>query len=111
MAEFVRVADIQEIPPGRGKLFHIRGREIALFNAEGTFYAVKSTCPHRGVSLDRGIVEQAIVTCPGHGWRFDLRNGESISHPPAGLRCYRVDVRDSSVWIAIPEPAEPAPGR
>ncbi|MBI2002072.1 MAG: Rieske 2Fe-2S domain-containing protein, partial [candidate division NC10 bacterium] len=47
MPQFVRGADIQEIPPGTARVLRIRGREIALFNADGTFYAVKNSCPHR----------------------------------------------------------------
>lgn len=102
MLQLVPVAEVRDIPQGRAKAFRIRGREIAVFNIEGIFYAVKSTCPHRGVSLHGGSVEQTIVTCPGHGWQFDLRTGNCVSHPPAGLRCYRVDVRDSWVWVEIP---------
>ena len=98
----VRVAAIHDVPPGHAKVLHIQGREIALFNADGIFYAVKNTCPHRGVSLDRGSVEAGILTCPGHAWRFDLRTGDCVSHPPAGIRCYRVEVREDAVWIELP---------
>jgi nitrite reductase/ring-hydroxylating ferredoxin subunit len=102
MSRLVRAAAIQEIPPGRSKVLHIRGREIALFNTDGTFYAVKNICPHRGVSLDRGAVEGGILTCPGHAWQFDLRTGDCVSHPPAGLRCYPVQIHGDSVWIEVP---------
>ena len=102
MPEFVRVADIQEIPPGTSRVLHIRGRKIALFNADGMFCAVKNTCPHRGFSLDRGAVEDGIVTCPGHGWQFDLRTGDSVDHPPAGIRCYRVEIRQGWAWVEVP---------
>lgn len=102
MPDFVQVADVQEIPPGTSRVLHIRGREIALFNADGAFYAVKNSCPHRGFALDRGTVEGAIVTCPGHAWQFDLRTGDSVDHPPAGIRCYRVEVRSGRVWVEVP---------
>jgi nitrite reductase/ring-hydroxylating ferredoxin subunit len=102
MPRFVRAAAVDEIPQGRGKLLRIRGREIALFNANGTFYAVKDSCPHQGVSLHRGSLEDAIVTCPGHAWRFDLRTGDSVNQPDIGVRCYRVEVRGTSVWVEVP---------
>jgi NAD(P)H-dependent nitrite reductase small subunit len=102
MAELVRIADISDIPQGQAKGFLIRGREIAIFNAGGTFYAVKNICPHRGFSLDQGTVETATVTCPGHGWQFDLRTGDCLDHPPAGVRCYRVEVRGTSLWVEVP---------
>lgn len=102
MPELVRVADTHEIPPGHGKIVPVHGREIAVFNDAGTFYAVKSTCPHRGASLDRGAVADAILTCPGHSWQFDLRTGDSLNHPPEGLRCYRVEIRGGAVWVEVP---------
>jgi nitrite reductase/ring-hydroxylating ferredoxin subunit len=102
MPTLVRAAAVQDIPPGHSRVLHIQGREIALFNAEGTFYAVKNICPHRGVALDRGVVEHCILTCPGHSWQFDLRTGDCVSHPPAGLRSYPVEVRGDSVWIEVP---------
>jgi nitrite reductase/ring-hydroxylating ferredoxin subunit len=102
MPRLVRVADIQEIPPGHAKVLQVRGREIALFNADGTFYAVKNTCPHRGVSLGQGTVEDSILTCPGHSWQFDLKTGDSVDHPPAGVRCYRVEIQGGWVWVEVP---------
>lgn len=102
MPQLVRAADIRDIPWGKAKVLRLRGREIALFNANGTFYAVKNTCPHRSFSLGQGKLEDAIVICPGHAWRFDLRTGNSVDHPGAGVRCYRVEVRGESVWIEVP---------
>ncbi len=102
MPRLVRAANLLEIPPGQAKVLRVQEREIALFNANGTYYAVKNTCPHRGVSLDRGTVEHGIITCPGHSWQFDLRTGDSVDHPPAAVRCYRVEIRDGSVWVEVP---------
>ena len=102
MSRFVRGADIQEIPPGRAKVLRVGDRDIALFNDGGTFYAVKNACPHRGVPLDQGTVEGAILTCPGHSWQFDLRTGDAVDHPPEGIRCYRVEIRGDSIWIEVP---------
>lgn len=102
MPEFVRVTAVQEVPVGQAKVFRVRDREIALCNAGGTIHAVKSSCPHREVSLDRGAVADGILTCPGHGWQFDLATGDSVDHPPFGVRCYPVEVRGNSVWVEIP---------
>ncbi len=102
MPTLVRAAAIRDIPPGHAKVLHIHGREIALFNADGAFYAVKNICPHRGTSLDRGAVQNGVLTCPGHAWRFDLRTGDCVSHPPAGIRCYPVEIREDAIWIEVP---------
>ncbi len=101
MAALVRAA-ADEIPSGQSKIVRIQGREIAVFNAGGTFFAVKNSCPHEAASLERGRLEGSVLTCPGHGWRFDLRTGDCLDRPLAGLRCYRVEVRSGSIWIGLP---------
>ena len=102
MPRFFRVAAIHEIRSGQSKVVPVQGREIVLFNDCGTFYAVKNSCPHRGITLDRVSVHEAIVTCPGHSWQFDLRTGDSLDHAAMGLRCYCVEIREDTVWIEIP---------
>lgn len=102
MATFVRVAEVEEITEGRAKVFRIRDREIAVFQADGAIHAVKNTCPHRSIPLDGGTVENGVLTCPGHGWRFDLKTGDCLDRPDFGVRCYRVEVRGSAVWIEVP---------
>src|SRR2546422_9399807 len=74
-AEFVRVAAADEIPPGTGKAVVVDGRRIALFNVNGTFYAIDDTCTHEEASLAAGAVYREIVAGPTHGARF---------HPPPG---------------------------
>ncbi len=51
-------------------------RVVALFNVEGTFYALDGVCPHQGGPLAEGEVTGCIVTCPWHGWQFDVRTGQ-----------------------------------
>jgi nitrite reductase/ring-hydroxylating ferredoxin subunit len=102
MSLFFQVATIHEIQPGQSKVVPVQGREIVVFNDGGTFYAAKNRSPHRGTPLDRGTVEGAILTCPGHSWQFDLKTGDSLDHPPMGVRCYRVEVREDTIWVEIP---------
>lgn len=102
MSQFFQVATIHEIHPGESKTIPLQGREILVINNNGTFYAVKNSCPHQGVQLDRGAIEGGILTCPGHAWRFDLKTGDALDHPPLGLRCYRIEVRGDAIWVEIP---------
>jgi nitrite reductase (NADH) small subunit len=99
---FVRVAAIGEIPEGQAKVVRVRDREIAIFRADGAIHAVKNSCPHRGASLDRGSVVNGILTCPGHGWQFDVESGNCVDRPDVGVRCYRVEIRGDSVWVEVP---------
>ncbi|HVY68969.1 MAG TPA: Rieske (2Fe-2S) protein, partial [Verrucomicrobiae bacterium] len=68
---FVPVADVASLPPGAGRTVHVRGKEFALYNVEGTFYAVDDACPHRGAPLGAGCLQNGRIFCPLHGWEFD----------------------------------------
>ena len=80
-AEFVRVAAADEIPPGTGKAVVVDGRRIALFNVNGTFYAIDDTCTHEESSLSEGYIDEDIVECPKHGAMFHIPTGEVRSLP------------------------------
>jgi nitrite reductase/ring-hydroxylating ferredoxin subunit len=91
------VAPVSELPPGTVRQVEIEGRAIAVFNADGEFYALRDTCPHRGARLSDGTVvgavssarpgvydydgDRRLVKCPWHGWEFDLATGRSWCDP------------------------------
>jgi nitrite reductase/ring-hydroxylating ferredoxin subunit len=81
---FVTIVTLQEVPAGQGRQVTVRGKTLAVFNVNGTFFAVDDTCPHRGASLWEGEVEGTEVSCPLHGARFDLATGRiSVRRPAA----------------------------
>lgn len=93
MAEFVKVADLADVPPGEIALVDFQGEEVGLANVNGTIYAFSDTCTHMAGRLSQGLLEDAIVTCPFHGGRFDVTNGEAVAAPPTDkLTTYRVQV-------------------
>ena len=67
MGEFVKVASASEIAPGQARLVNIKGKEIALFNIEGSFFALDNACTHEEGPLAEGDIEGHEVTCPWHG--------------------------------------------
>ena len=75
MAEFVKVAKTGEIAPGEARAVEAGGKKIALFNVNGTFYAIDDTCTHRGGPLSEGMLMGEEVTCPWHGAIFDVTSG------------------------------------
>jgi len=81
MAGFVKVAKTDEISPGHGKLVEAGGKKIALFNVEGTFYAIDDTCTHVGGPLSEGSLDGKEVTCPWHGAIYDVTSGEVLGPP------------------------------
>ena len=100
MSTFVRVAAASDVAPGSGLCVEAQGRQIALFNVDGTFYAVDNTCPHRGGPLAEGELEGATVTCPWHAWQFDLTTGESLTDDSKVDR-YDVKVEGGDVLVAV----------
>ncbi len=102
MAGFVKVAKSDEIAPDQGKLVEIEGKRIALFNVEGSFYAIDDTCTHRGGPLSEGVLNGQEVTCPWHGAVFNVTTAE-VLHPPApsGVARYNVRVAGADIEVEI----------
>ena len=82
MADFVQVARTTEIESGRARLVEVKGKQIALFNVDGQFFALDNRCTHRGGPLAEGELSGHEVTCPLHGATFAVRTGDVVG-PPA----------------------------
>lgn len=106
MSDFVIVAKAADLRPGEGKAYTIKGREIALFNVDGTFYALDNFCPHQGGPLADGYIEGATVTCPWHAWCFDIRTGKMSIGDLGLIDTFEVRVEGDAVAIN-PEPRHP----
>ncbi len=101
MAEFVKVATVGDVPPGEGKLVRVGDRFLALFNADGTYYATDDTCTHAEASLSEGFLQDCEIECPLHGGRFDLRTGKATWSPAfVPVATYEVRVEGSDVLVA-----------
>ena len=101
MSNFVPVADVSSLPPGHGRTVHVSGREFAVYNVDGQFYAIDDTCPHRGGPLGAGYLEKNQVFCPLHGWAFDVKTGTCLSNPSKPVKAYATRVVDSRVQIDL----------
>jgi len=99
MANFVRVASVSEIPAGEGKTLEVDGKAIAVFNCDGTFYAIDNTCKHEGGPLGEGELAGTVVTCPWHGWTYDVTTGISPDDPACAVEKYEVRVEGSEVLV------------
>ena len=98
---FVRVANVDDVPPGTGRVVHANGRALALFNVDGVFYALDNVCLHRGGPVGEGDLDGTIVTCPWHGFQYDVRTGRNVFDPEVGLETFAVRVEDGDVLVAI----------
>lgn len=106
MADFETVARVGEIPEGEGRSYRVNGRMVAVFLIDGQYRAISDTCPHMGASLASGYVENAIVTCPWHAWRFCVTDGSWTDNPESRLRVDSFEVRLSGddIQVCVPEP-------
>ncbi len=103
LTNFITVAQVTEIPPGSGRTVDVHGVWIALFNIDGTFYAIDNSCPHAGGPLGEGkIRDGGIVECPWHGWRFNVLTGQRVENPNFEVPCCQVRVVGTEVQVALP---------
>ena len=100
MADFVRVCKKGDIPTGAGKTVNVNGKDVALFNVDGTFCAIDNTCLHRGGPLGEGELDGKTVTCPWHGWRYDVTTGANEMNPSVVVAKYQVKVEGEDVLVA-----------
>jgi nitrite reductase/ring-hydroxylating ferredoxin subunit len=101
MADFVEVARLDQVPIGRGSSVTVNGKEIALFNVDGTIYAMDDSCLHQAQSLGISKLEGKVVTCRGHGWKYDVTTGNTLHVPDYGVTTYPVKVVDGKIMVAV----------
>ena len=75
------------------------GHDVLIVQLEEKIYAYKNACPHMGQPLDGGMIDEEVLTCPWHGFKFDLSSGECITVPQAQLEPYPLRVDDNIVWV------------
>lgn len=87
---------------GKGRAFTVDQREVALFLVDGVVHAIENICPHQHIPvLAEGELEGTVLTCPMHGWQFDLSTGRSVN-ASSRLTQFEVRVIGNDVMIAIP---------
>ena len=96
-----RAAKVSEIPAGSIRQVQVAGKIVAVANVGGVFYAINGTCLHRGGPLGEGQLEGKVVTCPWHGWQFDVTTGKAVMNPNAGVGCLRTEVQGDDVFVEV----------
>jgi nitrite reductase/ring-hydroxylating ferredoxin subunit len=90
-----------ELGPGAFRCVEAGGKRIIVYNLSGAFFATSATCAHLGGPLDEGLFEEGVVTCPWHGWQFDVRTGESIYDPGRSVATYPVSVVGDEILVEV----------
>jgi nitrite reductase (NADH) small subunit/3-phenylpropionate/trans-cinnamate dioxygenase ferredoxin subunit len=98
---FTKVTDASAVPPGEGRVLEAQGKTLALFNCDGTFYAIDNTCLHRGGPLGEGDLDGTTVICPWHGWRWDVTTGANVMNAAVRVSCFPVKVEGGAVLVDV----------
>ncbi|ALF10732.1 NifU family protein [Parageobacillus thermoglucosidasius] len=92
------VSELEEVRPVR---FSHEDHDILLVRMDRKVMAFRNQCPHMGMPLDGGMTDGAVITCPWHGFRFDLSTGECMTAPHVQLEPFPVRVEDQKIWIRL----------
>lgn len=92
----------ERVPAAGGRaLLELDGHSIALFNLDGTFYAIADSCPHQGSSLCAGQLQGRLIQCRAHGLRFDLASGYLANSDQLRVVTYPVVEEGGQIFIRI----------
>lgn len=110
----MKLARVEDIPPGQTKFLHARGRPVILANFEGRIYATFGLCPHRNNPLEGATMWHNLIDCPFHHFQYDVTTGENyfpknvypedykrLEAQLRPLKTYAVELRDGDVWVDL----------
>ena len=101
MSQWIRIAAAAECPPGTAIERVVADRMVAIANVDGVFHAIDGLCPHQGGPLGTGALCGTTLTCPWHGWQFDVVDGRHKLSASVRQAVYEVDVRAGRVFVRL----------
>lgn len=101
MSHWTPLTTTAECPPGACRELVAGDRIVALFNVDGQFFALDGICPHQGGPLGKGRLQACIVTCPWHGWQFDVQTGQHQASRSIRHGAFPVKVEGDTVFVDL----------
>ncbi len=96
---FIPAAHVSDFATATRKTLSIMGKRLLLMKAEdGSFRCIEIQCKHQGADLSQGKWEGTVVTCPRHGWRYDIASGECLNTNPANSASTKCAWRATGSW-------------
>lgn len=107
MSDWTDIAEANELPEGGRLCTTVEGKSLVVLNVAGTPYAIANQCPHAGRPLEEGEVQGVVITCPYHGYAYNLKNGKNLDHPEfePPVPTYPVRIEGGKVQVAIEDAA------
>ncbi len=103
MPKTITLCKTADVKPGRGHSIYIGKKRIAVYFAEGQYYALDDECLHRGAPLSEGVQDGHSITCPLHDWTYHIQTGALLDRTGFALRTYPVTVQGDEIRIEWPE--------
>ncbi len=97
--KLVKIGSASDLDEGKGKLVRVEDKALALFRVGDEYFAISSSCIHRGGPLHEGDLEGYEVTCPWHGWKYDIRTGSFTIIPTLKLKSFKVEQKSGELFI------------
>jgi nitrite reductase (NADH) small subunit len=101
MSSWFRVVAVRDFQPGISQEFVVDGRIVALLRVGDEFFALDGICPHQGGPLGKGRLTGCIVTCPWHGWQFDVRTGQHQVNQSIRHASFPVKIEEGDVFVDL----------
>ena len=96
-----RLCLLDDLPEGAGKEFLVSGKIVAVFRLEQQVFALDGMCAHQGGPIAQGQVQNNCVTCPWHGWQYNLHNGNNLLTGKQMLATYQTAMVGDEIWIDV----------
>lgn len=94
-------ARLADVPNFGKKLVSVNGQDVLLINVKGEIFAVENECPHQGALMESGLVKDGCLSCPRHGYRFDLKSGVCRNNDAYKLKVFPVTVVGDEIHLEI----------
>lgn len=101
MNDWIPIADVADCPPGASIERVAGGRMVAIANVEGMFHAIDGLCPHQGGPLGTGTLCGVVLTCPWHGWQFDVTTGRHRLSATVRQQPYEIRAEDGRLFVRL----------
>lgn len=94
-------AKVSDVPNFGKKVVTVNGQEVLLINIKGEIFACENECPHQGSPMNSGIAKDGHLSCPRHGYRFDLKTGSCIDNAAFTLKIYPVQIQGDEILVNL----------
>lgn len=106
--DFIKLAKVNDFEDKHIKSYTIMGKKVGIVRqGRGDYFAIEVGCKHQNADLTKGSIDGFVVTCPRHGWKYDLQTGNCLNHESHKLRRHSLKIEDGNIYISLlPEDEE-----